>query len=597
MTNNQESSLPEIPNPDLSSQGMGSRAELPPGSRAGIGLAVASFVLGLVSLVLSLFVIGAVFGVAGLVLGIVHLSKRMPFFKTMAVWGIALSVIGSLAGIGLGVFYGIYIYRVTSEMKEWQAESYEEYIGAPTPDIKLTDIEGNDIVLSQLKGKRVVLDFWATWCPPCKKEIPHFIRLVNEKESDNLAIIGISSEDTNVLKDFVKENGINYPIVSADNLPFPYDQISSVPTTFFIDRNGIIQSVLVGYQDYKTLKENVLAENYQGEQKTALKPPQTNLMDSEIKYTPKLQWTLDIPESVSICTGNWSNDGKEKILVADRNKNLHIIGVEGQIQSSITIPEVFRQIEIGKYKQNSYRLLGYSNWGKKVTVVDTNGMKLWEYPSLSGVNGAHWGDLDGDNNDEMIIGMNGSGGLHAISCDGKKRWKVSSIGNVWNQAVVAGRDPEHTLVFATEAGGTIQVYDGNGQRVRILRPFGKYHSKMAASLIDNNGNIQVTAIGSDGTVVAFDPMGQIAWTTSGLKQSSWRASNFACGDIDRDGRKDWGFLEANGDLVIVTPDGIKLASLPGQKSIEGFSICSGLSGGALVTMNKGKISLYSFKEN
>ncbi|MGA2915232.1 MAG: redoxin domain-containing protein [Sedimentisphaerales bacterium] len=581
MENNQELNPAEIPNSNIS-------------SHAGVGLAVASLVLGLVSLMLSLFVIGALFGIAGLVFGIVHLSKRMPFFKAMAVWGVALSAIGSLASIGLGVFYGISIYRTVSEMKNWQAKSYGEYIGAPAPDIKLTDIEGKEIVLSQLKGKRVVLDFWATWCPPCKKEIPHLIRLASE-EKNNLVIIGISSEEKKVLKEFVKENGMNYPAVSESNLPMPFDQISSIPTTFFIDSNGIIQNVLVGYNDYETLKTNALAENYNGEKKPAIKQQRSNLTDSKIKYTPKLQWTLNIPEAVSICSGNWGNDRKEKILVADRNRKLHIISVEGQIQGSITIPDAFGQIEIGKYKQNSYRLLGYSNWGKKVTVVDADGTKLWEYPSTFGINGAHWGDLDGDNSDEMIIGMNGSGGLHAVSCDGTKMWKVSAIGNVWNQAVVAGRDPKHTLVFATEAGGTIKVYDSNGQKVRTLQPLGKYYAQMTASLIDAD-NIQVIAIGSDGTVAAFDTMGQIAWTTNGPKQGSWRESNFACGDIDGDGRKDWGFLEANGDLVIATPDGRKLASLPGQKNIDGFSICSGSSGGTLVTMNKEKISLYSFNK-
>jgi peroxiredoxin len=457
-------------------------------------------------------------------------------------------------------------------------------------------MEGNEIILSQLKGKRVVLDFWATWCPPCKKEIPHFIMLANEVKSDNLVIIGISSEDKSVLKNFIEKTGINYPIASADDLPLPFAQISSVPTTFFIDRNGIIQNVLVGYHDYDTLKANATAENYQGELKTAPIRPQTGLKDSEIKYTLKLQWTLNIPGAVTICAGNWGNDGKEKILVEDNDGKLHIIGVEGQIQSSIIIPEKFRQVEIGKHKQNGYRLLGYSNWGKNVTVVDTNGMKLWEYPSKDGVNGAHWGDLDGDNNDEMIIGMNGFGGLHAVSCDGKQMWKVSAIGNIWNQSIVAGRDPKNTLVFATEAGGTIRVYDSNGQTVRTLQPLGKYYAQMMASLIDANDDIQVVAIGADGTVVAFDPAGQIAWTTSSLKQSSWRTSNFACGDMDGDGRKDWAFLEANGDLVIATSDGAKLAFLPAQKGIDGFLICSGLNGGALVTMSKGNISSYSLSK-
>ena len=477
-----------------------------------------------------------------------------------------------------------------------EQQQFEEYIGTAVSDVTLTDIEGKNIILSKLKGKRVILDFWATWCPPCKLEIPHFIKLANEVKSDNLVIIGISSDDKGALKDFIKKNGINYAVASADNLPSPFDKISSIPTTFFIDRNGIIQSVLSGYQDYDTLKANAVAENYKGEIKTAPIQPQTGLKDSEIKYTMEPQWTLNVPGAVSICAGNWGNDGKEKILVADRDRALHIIGVEGQIQSSITIPEVFGQIEIGKHKRHSCMLLGYSNWGSKVTVVDTNGMTLWEYQARTGVDGAHFGDLDGDNTDELIVGMNGDGGLHAVSCDGKQRWKNSEMGNVWNQAVVSGRDPKNTLVFATEAGGTIRVYDSNGQTVRTLKPLGKYYAQMTASLIDVNDDIQVVAIGDDDTVVAFNPTGQIAWTSSSLKKSSWRTSNFACGDMDGDGRKDWAFLEANGDLVIATSDGTKLAFLPAQKGIEGFSICSGLNGGALVTMSKGKIGSYSLSK-
>jgi peroxiredoxin len=600
MTNNQESNHGEVPAYDFSSQAQSSPKNLPPSSHAGIGLAVASFVLGLVSLFLSLFVIGVIFGIVGLVLGILHLSKRMPFFRTMAVWGVLLSLIGSMANIGFGVFYGIKIHQVFVAVRERSEEETQpqaqEYIGMAAPDINLTDMDGNEIILSQLKGKRVVLDFWATWCPPCKKEIPHFITLANEMKTDDLVIIGISSEDKRILEKFIKKIGINYPIVSADNLPSPFSEISSIPTTFFIDRNGIIQNVLVGYHDYDTLKASAMAENYQGEPKTAPVQPQTGLKDSEIKYTLKLEWTLDIPGAVTICAGNWGNDGKEKILVADNKKNLHIIGTEGQIQSSITMPEMFRQIEIGKHKQNGYRLLGYSNWGPKVTVVDTNGMKLWEYQTGTGVNGAHFGDLDGDSSDEMIVGMNGFGGLHAVSCDGKQMWKDLKIGNVWNQAVVTGHAPENTLVFATEAGGTIRVYDGNGQKVRTLKPLEKYYAQMTASLIDANDDIQVVAIGADGAVVAINPTGQIAWTTRGLKQSSWRTSNFACADMDGDGRKDWAFLEANGDLVIATSDGTKLASLPAQKEIEGFLICSGLNGGELVTMSKGKISSYSLSK-
>ena len=114
MVNNQEPNHDEVPIPDLSSQADGSLKKLPLSSHAGVGIAVTSFVLGLVSLLLSLFAIGVIFGIVGLVFGIVHLSKRLPFFKAMAVWGVVLSAIGSLAGISFGVWYGCLLYTSPS---------------------------------------------------------------------------------------------------------------------------------------------------------------------------------------------------------------------------------------------------------------------------------------------------------------------------------------------------------------------------------------------------------------------------------------------------------------------------------------------------
>jgi len=143
-----------------------------------------------------------------------------------------------------------------------KSKLYREWLGKPSPDLTVTDINGNEIKLSDLKGKRVILDFWATWCPPCKKEIPHFVKMRNEIDPNKLVIIGISSESAEVLKKFAAENKINYPIVSAVDLPAPYDKIMSIPTTFFIDRSGIIQEVLNGYHDFEMLHENALLPDY-----------------------------------------------------------------------------------------------------------------------------------------------------------------------------------------------------------------------------------------------------------------------------------------------------------------------------------------------
>lgn len=241
-----------------------------------MGLAIASLVLGILAFLSSFLVVGALLGLLGLILGTVHVMRRQGR-NAMAWTGVVLSVLSLVIGAGFGV---IYFKAVNSpEFKEaFEAamkgaapgmNDFEDWKGVAAPDFSVTTLDGKTIQLSELKGKRVIVDFWATWCPPCVKEIPHFIKLSSETPADQLVIVGISSEDEDTLKPFVKKKGINYPIASADDLAAPYSDVSSIPTTFFIDRKGIIQDVLVGYHDFENLKEHALAEDFAGEPKPA----------------------------------------------------------------------------------------------------------------------------------------------------------------------------------------------------------------------------------------------------------------------------------------------------------------------------------------
>ena len=108
--------------------------------------------------------------------------------------------------------------------------------------------------LSDYKGKVVLLDFWATWCPPCRKGIPDLIELKNEYNSKDVEIIGISLDGVtrggatkNDVIPFIKDYGINYPIVEGDmNISQLYGGIRSIPTSFVIDKEGYIVSYYQG---------------------------------------------------------------------------------------------------------------------------------------------------------------------------------------------------------------------------------------------------------------------------------------------------------------------------------------------------------------
>jgi Thiol-disulfide isomerase and thioredoxins len=121
-------------------------------------------------------------------------------------------------------------------------------------------IDNKILDLSQFSGKVIIVDFWATWCPPCTKEIPHFIEL-QEKYKNEVQFIGLNvGEKESEIKEFIKSMGINYIIgYSNENIEKSFGGISGLPTTFIIGKDGKIKAKAIGYRSKEWFEKQIIS--------------------------------------------------------------------------------------------------------------------------------------------------------------------------------------------------------------------------------------------------------------------------------------------------------------------------------------------------
>ena len=122
----------------------------------------------------------------------------------------------------------------------------------PAPELKLTDIKGNTFKLSDYRGKVVILNFWAVWCPPCQIETPHLVSLYDKYRDKGLVVLGIAigSGNNKKIREKAKEWGIHYPVINGDDSPLirrNFWEVRAVPTSYIINQEGKIFKNYVGF--------------------------------------------------------------------------------------------------------------------------------------------------------------------------------------------------------------------------------------------------------------------------------------------------------------------------------------------------------------
>ncbi|MEK4086044.1 redoxin domain-containing protein [Psychrobacillus sp. FSL K6-1415] len=139
------------------------------------------------------------------------------------------------------------------------SDSSEIEIGKAAPDFELVSLKGESVKLSDYKGKKVILNFWATWCPPCKAEMPHMQKFYEENKQDGIEILAVNLTDMDSgidsIESFVKDYGLTFkiPLDQQGDIGRQY-QAFTIPTSYLIDSNGIISNKIVGPMDNEMMK-------------------------------------------------------------------------------------------------------------------------------------------------------------------------------------------------------------------------------------------------------------------------------------------------------------------------------------------------------
>jgi peroxiredoxin len=137
--------------------------------------------------------------------------------------------------------------------------------GNRAPNFTLLDFEGNEVELSDFIGKKVILNFWATWCPPCRAEMPHMEK-VYKKNSDEVVVLAVNLTNTEKsnsgVQEFVEEFKLSFPIVmdTKGEVSGQY-QVFAYPTSFIIDSQGIIQEIYMGAINEDIMKKSLSSMN------------------------------------------------------------------------------------------------------------------------------------------------------------------------------------------------------------------------------------------------------------------------------------------------------------------------------------------------
>jgi len=162
--------------------------------------------------------------------------------------------------VAVGAVIAVMLVVGLKSARHRQGPPVAQLKGGAAPDFTLQTLDGNTVHLSDYRGKAVLLNFWATWCGPCKIEMPWFVELQKQYGAAGLQILGVAMDDASPgeIAKFAKDLGVNYPVlIGKEAVGDAYGGVDYLPESFFIDRNGKVLDKVLGLKGRGEIEDNV----------------------------------------------------------------------------------------------------------------------------------------------------------------------------------------------------------------------------------------------------------------------------------------------------------------------------------------------------
>jgi thiol-disulfide isomerase/thioredoxin len=502
-----------------------------------------------------------------------------------------------------------------------------QLLAKKVPDFKFVDLNGKAIIPQSLAGKIVVLDFWATWCEPCKLSLPNLQKVYEKyKDNDKVAFLAVSVDDQQVknkaIADVLKELKVNIPVCRDPDYSAAAFKFNGIPSSFIIDANGMVQDYESGenpnlttvlpekieklldgeniyeaplkrYQDnIKEYEKSITSSQEEsGAKVEELAIPLANIAQRSQSRTFKMSplWKCaDLKSPGNILTMTTPNS-PPRIIVIESAKSLAEVGLDGKViamhKLNIGDAEFITNLRAFTAADGKRYIAVFAGFQQRCHLLDDQWNIVLSYPEdviehpHSGIADVELDDLDGDGVPKLYISFWSVIGVRAVTLEGKPIWSNRSVSNVVRMAVTGADADGRRDLLCTNNKGTLVELDAKGQRQAEISVPNRTIGWIAGGDLLGNGQLLWCGLSAQkmGETIAlgFNLKGEELWNYAlpvGLQPQP--IEQIIPGKITRDGPGQWFLPGPDGSINIISAEGKLLDAFNYGAMLQGLATVS-----------------------